>query len=445
MKRVLILTDDRLGLMMAGPAIRASEIARHLAKHAAVTLASTQPGQLEVDGVAVTSIGRSWSALRPLAEAHDVILAGGMLLAQYPGLAKLGKHLVLDLYDPFLLEDLELLREHGALGEFLYREHHQKLEWQMQRADFMICASDRQRDYWLGRLCALGRLSPQAYSPDPSFEHLVACVPFGLPGGLPQLSEPRLRGVYPGIGAQDRILLWGGGIWDWLDPLTPIRAMARVAERNPEVKLVFLAGRSPNPTTPEMSMSRRARALADELGLLGRSVIFYEHWVPYAERGSLLLEADAGVTAHFHQLETRFSFRTRVLDYLWAGLPILATGGDSMGDLVAREGLGLTCGYESTEDWERAIMAFASQEALRTECQRRIKEIRPQFTWEQAVAPLVHYLEAPYRTPAGLTPPHWLFREPLTSVVKAGLSLKAEGWEGLRHRIQRRLSRHVPD
>lgn len=428
---------------MAGPAIRAFEIARQMAPHATVTLASTQPSSLEPEGFVVSTFGGMWSRLKPLAEAHDVILAGGMLLAQFPGLARLGKYLVLDLYDPFLLEDLELLRDQGALGGYLYQEHHQKLEWQMMQADFMICASERQRDYWLGRLCALGRLSPGAYRSDPSFENMLACVPFGLPTRPPAPGDPKLRGVHPGIGPEDRILLWGGGIWDWLDPLTPIRAMASIAPKYPEAKLVFLAGRSPNPTTPEMPMAQRARALASELGLLGTSVIFYDHWVPYTERGSLLLEVDAGITAHFHQLETRFSFRTRVLDYLWAGLPIIATSGDAMGDLVAREGLGLTCRYESVSDWEMAISAMLSQESLLPDARRNIERVRQAFTWEQAVSPLVGYLGAPYRTPKGGSIPPLLLKDPLSLFAKAFLSLKDEGWLGLRHRVQRRLSRHA--
>jgi hypothetical protein len=39
----------------------------------------------------------------------------------------------------------------------------------------------------------------------------------------------------------------------------------------------------------------------------------------------LLREADIGVSLHREDVETRYSFRTRVLDYLWAGLPIITT------------------------------------------------------------------------------------------------------------------------
>src|SRR5664280_3299763 len=46
---------------------------------------------------------------------------------------------------------------------------------------------------------------------------------------------------------------------------------------------------------------------------------------PYTERSDHLLDADVGVSTHFDHVETEFSFRTRILDYLWTGLPIVAT------------------------------------------------------------------------------------------------------------------------
>ena len=67
---------------------------------------------------------------------------------------------------------------------------------------------------------------------------------------------------------------------------------------------------------------------------------FNRGWVPYDEREAYLLESDIGVCAHHDHLEARFSFRTRVLDHFWAGLPSVVSSGDAIGDLVDRRGLG---------------------------------------------------------------------------------------------------------
>ena len=80
------------------------------------------------------------------------------------------------------------------------------------------------------------------------------------------------------------------------------------------------------------------RTLADflrhDLGLTGTHVFFLEGWTPYAERTNYLMEADIGVSLHPQTLETRFAYRMRVLDYLWAGIVPVVSDGDTMADLV---------------------------------------------------------------------------------------------------------------
>ncbi len=82
-----------------------------------------------------------------------------------------------------------------------------------------------------------------------------------------------------------------------------------------------------------------AQRRSEELGVLNRNV-FFNDWVPYGERQNYLLEADVGVSLHLDHVETRFSFRTRVLDYIWVGLPMVLSAGDALSDLVARQELG---------------------------------------------------------------------------------------------------------
>ena len=64
--------------------------------------------------------------------------------------------------------------------------------------------------------------------------------------------------------------------------------------------------------------------------------------MPYERRQDFLLDADVGVSTHLLHLETAYSFRTRMLDYLWAGLPVVTTTGDGFAELVAEHGIGRT-------------------------------------------------------------------------------------------------------
>jgi hypothetical protein len=95
-----------------------------------------------------------------------------------------------------------------------------------------------------------------------------------------------------------------GGIWNWFDPLTVIRAVAELAERRDDTKLYFLGVQHPNPETEEMGMDADAVVLAKELGVFGESVLFNFGWVPYEDPMNLLLEADLDVSPHFDNVKT---------------------------------------------------------------------------------------------------------------------------------------------
>jgi glycosyltransferase involved in cell wall biosynthesis len=200
----------------------------------------------------------------------------------------------------------------------------------------------------------------------------------------PQAPNQVLKGVVPGIAEDDKVLLWGGGIWNWLDPLTPIKAVADISKRRPDVKLFFLGVQHPNPRVPAMEMMSHAVELAETLGVRDTHVFFNFGWTPYAERVGFLLEADLGISAHFDSVETRFAFRTRLLDYFWARLPTLATGGDVLGDLIEEQGLGRTVGEEDVEGWVEAIESMLGE----GKGDASFDEVRSRFAWPTVVEPL---------------------------------------------------------
>ena len=205
--------------------------------------------------------------------------------------------------------------------------------------DAFVCASEKQRDFWLGALASAGRLDRASYQRDPSLRTLVDVVPFGI-DPEPPAPGPAMRGVVPGIGPDDRVLLWPGGIWNWFDPLTVIRAVARTFAARPTCDCSSSAcstrtRRAGDARWPSgQSRSRRSSGSATALS----SSISVGFRTPSAAR--YLLDADLAVSAHFDDVETRFAFRTRLLDCLWAGLPVVTTRGDSLGELIVAGGGG---------------------------------------------------------------------------------------------------------
>ncbi|MFI7675272.1 glycosyltransferase [Actinophytocola sp. NPDC049390] len=394
-RRVLVITGDALTERMAGPAIRAWNMADVLAAEHDVRLVTVNPLCSPPEAPFAVAHARQRD-LSPHVAWADVVVLQGHALEMAPELKKASstKIVVCDMYDPMHLELLEQgkdatdeQRELDLVGVT------KVLNAQLDRGDFFLCASERQRHFWLGHLTALGRLTPSLYDSDPTVRSLLAVAPFGLPGKPPQRTASPIRG--PITGDSDKVVIWAGGVYSWFDPLTLLHAMDRLSKRHENVRLLFLGMKHPNPEVPEMDIGARTRALAARLDLTGRHVFFNETWVPYTERQNWLLDADCGVTTHYEHVETTFAFRTRVLDYLWTGLPIVTTDGDSFADLVRTERLGVVVPAEDADALADALEKVLYDEEFAAAARERIAVVRERFTWETALAPLVSFCRNP--------------------------------------------------
>ena len=394
-RKILVLTGDALTERMAGPAIRAWNMADVLAAEHEVRLVTVNPLCAPPEAPFTVAKARQ-RELTPHVDWADVIVLQGHALELVPELKKASstKIVVCDMYDPMHLELLEQgkdetdeQRELDLIGVT------KVLNTQLDRGDFFLCASERQRHFWLGHLTALGRLTPSLYDNDPTVKSLLAVAPFGLPGKPPQKTGSPIRGRL--VANTDKVIIWAGGVYSWFDPLTLLHAVDRLRRKYDNARLVFLGMKHPNPEVPEMDIGAQTRALSEQLGLTNRHVFFNETWVPYAERQNWLLESDCGVTTHYEHVETTFAFRTRVLDYLWTGLPIVTTDGDSFADLVRAEGLGVVVPPEDPDRLADALENVLYEQEFAAAARERIAVVRERFTWETALAPLVSFCRNP--------------------------------------------------
>lgn len=385
---------------MAGPAIRSWEFAKALSGHFSTTLAAPDISALppqEFDFLPFSFDDRtSRQALADhLANEADVVIASGHVAQKLPFLCDLAIPWVADAYIPFPLEVLALHR----VSDSDVAEQAYEVAWRSTRkmadcADFFICASERQRDFWIGVLTACGRLRPQVYAADPEGRNLIDVVPFGC-SPFPPVAKPVLKGQWPGLAPEDKVILWGGGIWDWLDPITLIRAMPHILDRHPEARLVFLGADHPDSVrVPQMRRAREARSLSREMGMDNKTVL-WGGWVPYEERGAYLLEADVGVSLHRRGLEARLAFRTRLLDAIWAGLPMVLSPGDVLAEVFVRGGLGVMVDYGSVDQVADAIGDLLDEPNRREARQKTFEELRNAFGWDRVIEPLVRFCEAP--------------------------------------------------
>ncbi len=390
MSRVLLLSPAALGPKMAGPAVRFFEFARVLTGAGLeVVLAGPEPVSESFAADRGFEIVQASRAVLPeLISWSEAVVVQGLALRRYPFLKRSGRPLVVDLYDPIFLETLnqESAREH-------HNFHLAQIIDTAAAGDFFMCASERQRDLWLGFLAAANRVNPATFDADPSLRRLIDVVPFGLPEEPPQAVGPGLRGL-EGVGGDDRVVLWNGGVWDWMAPEPLVEAIDLLADELPDVKLVFMGVKHPDKGIPDSAALKRVRELIDRLELADRVIL--NDWVPYERRADFLCRADIGACLYPPGLETDYSFRTRLLDCLWAGLPVLCSSGDALGALAVREGAGTAVEELKPESVARALERLLRDGELLAEMGRRAARLAERFVWPRAAQALIEFCRAPH-------------------------------------------------
>ena len=394
-RNLLIISSEVVSAKMAGPAIRVYNFAKVLSEHLNVTIAIPNEPTME-EQVFKMAQYKDEASLRPLLEQSDIVLCGGMIFSKFALIGESGKYLIMDIYDPYNLSSLVEYKDEAIKKQLdVYESVHFIANEILYNGDFFICASERQRDFWLGMLAALGRINPYSYNQDPAMRKLIDVVPFGLPSEKPLHTKDVLKGVIKGIEKDDFVLIWGGGIYNWFDPLTLIKSMHKVWEVRKDIKLFFLGVKHPNPQVKELSMVNETVELAKKFGLEGKNIFFNYGWVDYDQRQNYFLESDAGVITHPEHIETRFAFRTRILDYLWTGLPIISTKGDSLSELVEKEGLGLTVDAMNVEMLAEAILHLAENKDFYNSCRQKVLKAARDFNWEKVCEPLIRFCSDP--------------------------------------------------
>jgi glycosyltransferase involved in cell wall biosynthesis len=312
MTRVLLLCPEPLGHgQPAGIGIRFIEMAN----------------VLRADGHQVTLLSRddtlTAEAIARATEENDVAVVQGHIANE---LFAHGKPLptVVDLYDPFIIENLHYYGERGAE---VFQHDHVTLMSSIARGDFFLCASDAQRLFYLGVMVAAGRLSPLTFE---SMGELIRIAPFGV--------QPA-RSAAPAHRGHDILF---GGIYDWYDPISAIDAVAIARKTIPDITLTFT--KHPN---PELTPQGKAAEAIDHVGRRGYSeFIRFEPWVAYERRGEFFDRFAMSLLTFGQSIETDLSMRTRVFDYLWGGLPVITSSAPGTDEILER--------YQAGSVWPRA-------------------------------------------------------------------------------------------
>jgi glycosyltransferase involved in cell wall biosynthesis len=341
---------------MAGPGIRAWHFASELARYIPVTLIARFQNAEDAP-FAMAQHGSS--------EARQAVRDADVLIGQ-PARdfrkRRRGQRVVYDLFDPLVLELRELYGNRPSARQRVHlAAEWWRLTWALWHADLLICAAARQRDFY-------GRVQS---SNAPWIE-----VPFGIDLGETTACEtPR-----------DNLVVWGGGLWEWLDPMTAVDAIVQLNRQGVRCRLLFLGRARPNAHVVDRRRESRFEHL---LARGGSSVSANPEWVPYRERLSWLRASKVAIMLHRPTAEAEYSIRTRLFDAIAAGVPVVATEKGFAAELVKREELGIVVPPGDVDAVAEALHRLFKDNVFYSRCVQNLERIRPRFGWSVVTKPLV--------------------------------------------------------
>ena len=393
--KVFVAGYDVMGKNMAGPGMRSLAIAHFLSSHADVTLSCDESSEITKLSDNVTCIKDSevlWDSIEYWKNFDIAIMAASQnLKVNLP--EEFPVPLIVDIYDPYILENLELhAGKSASIRDYEYLRHLRAMLEMLLMGDCFIVTNDRTRDFFTGMLASWGIINPVSASGN-KINDLFVTVPFGIPDEPFETVKDNALGELPRqISENDNLILWAGGLWDWLDPLNLIEAMPLILKSCPNAKLLFMGYKHPNKHIPVMDMAVRCINKAKQLKVYDSSVIFRD-WTPFDERIPLLKRADLGVSLHKDHLETRYSFRTRLMDYIWAGIPMAISGGDVLSGELAESGVAKIVS-ENDVDLIADIISGALKDPENEKTEDGFENLRNQYRWDAVLVPLKNRLDS---------------------------------------------------
>lgn len=343
------------------------------------------------NGVRVTTWDQA--TIAGLVADADTVLVSYCLTALSSRIASLltpDQQLVLDAYVPI---HVEVSARGAADPRPEYRAFQTDLAaWNesLRRGDLLLCASESQRLYYLGVLGALGRLNPLTYG-----HPLVVTVPFGIPREAP---VARSRPITRRLGESPaRRVVWFGGLYPWFDLRRLVDAVALANERVP-MRLTVVGARNPFQHHPDFL--EKSRELVKHCARPGlRDLVHFEDWVAYHDRADWYLDADLAVLVNEPGDENALAWRTRLVDCVWAGLPVVTNGGDPLGERLIAAGAAHRFDRLEPAAMAQVLTDVLSDPTWASRCRERIDAVRPTLFWDLVTQPLAQAIREGGRAP----------------------------------------------
>lgn len=331
------------------------------------------------EGVSV----KTWTeqGLKSLVEQYDTIIVSycmGNLSVSVVDVIGKDKQLILDCYVPIYVEMSARKSENLADEYNAFNFELGRWDYVLKRGDVFLCANQAQKDFYEGVLSSVGRLNPITYGQD-----LIRIVPYGIYRDEPQAQTEPLHELISNKKALK--VLWFGGIYPWFNLNGLIDAVASVNEITP-TELVIVGAKNPFNNHPDFN--KKYDELVDYIETNKyTSLIHVVDWVDFNSRADWYLDSDVVVVVNEEGPENKLAWRTRLVDFIWADLPILTNAGDPLGEmLIANEAAKRLKGL-TKDDIQEGLLSLVKDDERHT-LKKNVVKFRKTLYWDTVTAAL---------------------------------------------------------
>lgn len=303
----------------------------------------------------------------------------------------LRKTIITDYYGPDFVEYYEKFRTDGPVVNWLrYGIIRAKLLLLLSVSNLILTATARVEDFLLGIAFERGLLPRRSYLGDRGLKASFLRVPYGCKPVDLTKREEIVRKYLPGVDWTCPVFVWGGGVWGWFDPGIVIRAFCRLnAEGRVAQLLMPDLARS---LLPEFDGHSKLPSGAQELKDMG-GLLLLKTWAPWDDYACILSLCRAGLSISSDSIENYLSYRTRVVSYIGAGIPVITNTGDCLEQFVRDRGIGLTVESGDEDGLLQALRRMVSDSGFWNQCKANTEKSKAEFQWDNVLQPLVKVLQ----------------------------------------------------
>jgi len=292
------------------------------------------------------------------------------------------QQLILDCYVPIYVE-ISARASDDLRGEYdAFTNEVTRWSKVLKRGDVFLCANQNQKRFYQGVLAGLGRVNPATYA-----DNQILIVPYGIYADSPiQTYKPITK--YLEKQKDFNKVLWFGAVYPWFDLRLLIQAVNNLNNEGVPTKLVIVGAKNPFNGHPDFikKYDELIEYISEDKD--AKENTWLVDWVEFSDRGNWYLDSDVVISINKIGEENELAWRTRLMDYVWADLPVLTNAGDPLGDDLVNNGAAIKLVDISAKGLTKGLRDSLADKSKLDTVRENLKSLRSKYLWNEVVKPL---------------------------------------------------------